>query len=115
MNCIDVTLKLCMCVHFNVLHRNSFAYRIAAMVESGLVQHWMKQHLRQEDKCAKLRSSVGHFRSTLDNTVGAHVALSAGLSFASIAFIAEIISTQVIRCGKRYSLRDLIKWLQSIT
>ena len=70
------------------------------MVESGLVQHWMKQHLRQEDKCARLRSSVGHFPSTLNNTVGAYVALVAGLSFASIVFIAEIIATQIIRLKK---------------
>ena len=71
------------------------------MVESGLVQHWMKQHLRHEDKCSGLRS-VGRFRSTLDNTVGAYFVLVAGLLFALIVFIAEIIAEKALSLKKTF-------------
>ena len=71
------------------------------MLESGLVQHWMKQHLRHEDKCAGLRS-VGRFRSRLDNTVGAYFVLVSGLLFAFIVFIVEIIAEKALTPKKTF-------------
>ena len=64
-----------------------------AILESGLLQKWQKNHWPKEgNKCHKLLSSIGHTRTKIQDTSGAYVALTLGIAVSFLVLLIEVLS-----------------------
>ncbi len=66
-------------------------FRIAAIVESGLLQRWEKRYWpKNTGVCRKPTSAIGFHRSTVQHAMGAFLVLGCGLFTAWIVFLIEV-------------------------
>ena len=75
-------------------------FRIMTIVESGLLQKWMKRH-RPIDKCDKSLSSISRRQTQIQDTQGAYTTLSLRLADAILVFVLEIIVNKLLNKKKR--------------
>ncbi len=76
-------------------------HRIRTIIESGLLQHWIKQFTPEKVKtCDKSLAQLGNRASRLRDTAGVFVALGTGLSLATLVFFFEIVFMEVTKVLK---------------
>ena len=57
-----------------------------------MLQKWQRDHRHEgENKCDNSLSSVGHSATDLLNTVGAYIALAAGIAVAIVVLFIEML------------------------
>ena len=90
-------------------NKGKFPFRISWIVESGMLQRWMKTHW-PKDKCIKYSSPIHQHHTDIPETSGAFIVLGVGVGFSILTFILELIFHSFIQpLRKKWEIATLNK------